>query len=355
MNFEKRSRREALYLLGVCGAPLLAASPFAFFKSNYSPLTFADANLSNIRRRQPEVVIVGNSMVFGRMDTDYLEGLLKPRIMMSFTDGGSRSLHWFLILKNYLAAYSPAPKLVVIVYRDYDFGIPNLQLDGQYLEKLRHVMRPDDEERLKQALNHENKNVLKTWLNNHFTATHENAHLNQKLGDLLYDVVGKLGPVSDDALQLYTKQIFDLDQIRADIPEESEQSNKDDDSDDIKFTADSQQNLLQDFVSIADSKDIKLVFYRVKRRPSAKGDKAQRPAILSYTSDFKAWAESAGHYHIDESDDARITLAMFNDGDHLHKAHFRAYTDLFAARLSPYLPEPDDVKNKEARMGKVSK
>jgi hypothetical protein len=91
-------------------------------------------------------------------------------------------------------------------------------------------------------------------------------------------------------------------------------------------------------VSLANALQIKLVFYHVKRRPQEDGTRLVFPPLAAYTAAFKAWVEAHGHYHINETDDANITLEMYNDGDHLHPQFYHAYTDMFAARVRQQIP-----------------
>ena len=104
------------------------------------------------------------------------------------------------------------------------------------------------------------------------------------------------------------------------------------------FTTDASKNLLERFNTFAKERQIKLIFYRVKRRPNEQNEVIQDEELRTYTAAFRAWAESQGHVLIDETEDPRLTLSMYHDGDHLGKPAMAAYTRIFLELVKPWLP-----------------
>ena len=360
MNFEKRSRREILQLLGVCSAPLLAAVPFAFLREKVeeTPIGFEEVVLAKWKRLHPDVAIIGNSMVYCRMDVKYLTNLWKPLRTMQLSRGGTRSLQWFLWLKNFVAECAPVPRLAIVFYRDYDFNNVGMHIAGPHLDYIRAAMRPGDEPFLRLARGEDKDGGIRGWIDKHFSGTPENKQVRRKISDTAYDAAALLGPKSDDQLMAQVDATFDLDRLRSDAADADAVFNNNIDASMAKFSVDPETNYLSNFLEIANRHKIKLVFYRVKRRPNADNITPQDGALRAYTAAFKDWVETNGHHHVDETDDPRITLDMFRDGDHFHKEHYGKYTEWFAERLRPLLPHQftnDEFKAAEKEALQIQK
>ncbi len=169
--------------------------------------------------------------------------------------------------------------------------------------------------------------------------------IRSKLTNFAYD--GASLGADEDKVRTHLDEVFDLDQLRPEITDAGGAESDSVDEKNTRFTADPTQNYLSRFVSEAKSSGAKLIFYRVKRRPAADNQTVQSNTLKNYISDLKRWVESQGCIHIDETDDPKITLEMFRDGDHLHDAVRPAYTDLFLDRIRPYLPDAftrDDIR-----------
>ncbi len=342
LRFTQRTRREMLQLLGVCGLPILAATPFVCLRHAEAdtPLPADPKLLERWRRRHPEVAVVGNSMVYCRLNIQRLPDLWPGLRTLHLATGGTRSLQWMLWLKNHLAACTPVPKLVVIFYRDYDFNNVGEHISGAHLESIRRSMQPGDEAYLRLARGEQIETGVRAWLNHHFLATPANEHLHDKISDTALDTAAVLGPKSDVELQQSLEETFGLDRVRLEVTEAGAAFNDNLDLAAKQFQADRRVNYLPDFVDLANQAGTRLVFYRVKRRPNAENVTPQDEALTVYTRAFKAWVKAQGHEHVDENDDPAITLAMFRDGDHLLPTAYDAYTDLFRERLRAQLPTP---------------
>ena len=108
----------------------------------------------------------------------------------------------------------------------------------------------------------------------------------------------------------------------------------------------------QTLLEVAREHGIKLVFYRVRRRPDDTNTVHQTLALADYTRDFRKWADARGHVWVDETEDENITLSMFRDGDHLFKESYNRYTEMFVERIRHLLPTP--YTPEEIAAGKAS-
>ena len=334
------TRRDLLSLLSVAGVPLIAAGALRGWEEleDRQRTDFDQAWLDKLASRRAEIALIGNSMVFHRLDAGHLESQISPMTTMTIAKGGWRSLAWLLGLKNLAAACVPPPRLAIVVYRDYDFANPTMNIERRYLREIRAMMKPGDQPLLDMARDTESGAGWRAGIEDLFEPDAAIHFIRNKLTNFAYD--GASVGTDEDVVRTHTDQVFDLDQLRPEIMDAGGAASDSVDDKHTLFTADPDANYLTRFVEIAKAKQMKLIFYRVKRRPDETNVTVQSDALRDYTADFKAWAESQGCVHLDETEDPAITLSMFRDGDHLHEAVQLAYTDLFIQRIRAHLPEP---------------
>ncbi|MDB6071717.1 MAG: hypothetical protein JWL81_2888 [Verrucomicrobiales bacterium] len=341
MNFATRSRSEllqAVVLLGaVLAAPLLL--PREAGAQKVKPVPFDQERYDKAARKNPDVVMIGNSMLNTRLDKRLLDDMSEPNSIAYVAEGGTRSLVWYLKLKNFAAPLNPPPKVVFIFYRDFDFTAPWLNLEGERLQTARTFMKPEDEELLEFAKRQGGiapRSPLDFYLPEQLTLK-----LRGKISDAALDIggVGR-GRSGDTELQEQLNALFDFQNLRADVFDAGAVANDILPTDFKLFTIDPAKNFLEKFNHLAKEKGMRLIFYRVKRRPNEKNVVLQDKELVEYTSDFRTWAESQGHLLIDETEDPRLTLSMYHDGDHLGKHAMAEYTHIFFERVKHCLPVP---------------
>jgi hypothetical protein len=346
MNFTNYSRREILQFLGVCVGPLAAALPLAIWQKSpqEEPLEFDQGLRKRLRAKPPEVALLGNSMIHGRMDSDYLVERLQPLTTAPISIGATRSLQWFLWLKNQVVPCRPYPRVVFIFYRDYDFHNLGRSISDRLLKFIRQTMVAGDEAFLRRARGRDKSKdgiaSMRDWLDHHYKTIAMKEHLSKKLSDNAYDAASLLGPLDDRPLKTHVESVFGLQNLRSGAQPIAGEDTESDEGFRTVFTDLPADTLLSDFVRVADEAGIKLVFYHVKRRPDETGVRKVPGHLATYTAALKAWVETRGHYHFNETDDPSLTLDMYQDADHLKTSVARAYTDSFIARVSHLLPKP---------------
>ena len=339
MRFLPRSRVEFCQLLllaaAALAAPLLLPSDPP--RESLKPIAFDQPRFDRAARNHPSVVLIGNSMLNTRIDKPLLNQLAKPNSLAYVAEGGTRSTVWFFKLKNF--AVPLAPKLVFLFYRDYDFTAPWLHLEGERLDTARSFMRPEDESLLEFSRKLGGvapHSPLEPYLHNQTALT-----LRSRLTDLAIDTAAfGRGSTGDKKLQAQLNSLFDFQNLRADTFDAGAIANDILPTDSKRFTADPAKNLLEKFNTLAKDHGIRLVFYRVKRRPNEHNEVVQDGELRAYTAAFRSWAESQGHLLRDEPEDPRLTLSMYHDGDHFGKAAMADYTHLFLQRVQGCLPLP---------------
>jgi hypothetical protein len=338
MLFSSRSRAELLQLLllgaGVMALPvLLPKDPPAV---DLSPTDFDQDRFAQAARGQPDIVMIGNSMTNTRLDKGLFNALVHPLGVSTVAEGGTRSTTWYFMLKNFAAAIEPPPKTVFLFFRDFDFTAPGKHLSGEHLDMTLTFMKPEDEELLEFARKQTGaqESVLMKWLPHRLAKKWRN-----RLNTHALDAALTLKPAgSTHDLREALKTQFDFENLRADVFDAGAIANDILPADTKQFSVDPTRNLLGRFHQTAHDRGIQLIFYRVKRRPDESNTVVQDDALRAYTEAFRSWAGSKGHLFIDETEDARLTLDMYHDGDHLAKAAMPAWTRLFHERVKSFLP-----------------
>lgn len=341
LSFQIRSRVELRQLLMLLLVVLLMplALPSGPAPESGQPVPFDLDRYRKIARRNPDVMLIGNSMLNTRVDKSLFDRLADPNRVAYLGEGGTRSTAWYFMLKNFAAPLEPPPKVVFLFYRDYDFTAPWLHLEGTRLDTARTFMKPEDEELLNYARKLGGiapRSVLADYLPEQMTLD-----VRRRLGNLAVDIgAAGRGRTGDTELQNHLNDLFDFQNLREDVLDEGALLNDIVPGATKQFTVDPAQNLLELFHTLAESRGIKLVFYRVKRRPDERNLVTQDPELVAYTREFAHWASAHGHSLIDETDDPRLTLAMYHDGDHLGRAAMPEYTRIFLERVRAVLPAP---------------
>jgi hypothetical protein len=333
------SRREFISLLTVAVTPLASVGGLRAWEkwSDAEKPVFDQVWLNKLQSRKAEIALIGNSMVFHRLSAVHLEERIAPLKSMTIAKGGWRSLAWLLGLKNLAAACHPPPRLAIVVYRDYDFANPKLNIERRYLQEIRSMMVPGDQALLDMARGGDSGSGWRSVLEDFFDPAASVNFVRSKLTNFAYD--GAAYGADEDQVRTHVDEVFDLDQLRPEIKDAGGAESDSVDEKNTRFTADPARNYLLRFVSEARSSGTKLIFYRVKRRPAPDNQTVQSDTLKNYISDLKKWVELQGCVHIDETDDSKITLDMFRDGDHLHDEVRPAYTDLFLERVRSHLPD----------------
>lgn len=341
------SRREFISLLAVAGVPVVAVGGLRGWEkwTDSEKPEFDQAWLDKLQSRKAEIALIGNSMIFHRLSTTHLEEQIAPLKTMTIAKGGWRSLAWLLGFKNLAAMCRPSPKLAIVVYRDYDFANPKLNIERRYLQEIRSMMVPGDQALLDRARDRDTGAGWKAGLEDFLVPDATVNLVRTKLTNFAYD--GASVGADEETVRTHLDDVFDLDQLRPEMMDAGGAASDSVDEKNTSFTADPTANYLSRFVSESKSSGIRLIFYRVKRRPGADHQTLQSETLKNYVSDLKQWVESQGCIHLDETDDPQITLEMFRDGDHLHDAVRPAYTDLFLNRIRPHLPHAFQRKAKE--------
>jgi hypothetical protein len=255
--------------------------------------------------------------------------------------GGWSSAIWYLALKNVIIPASPRPQTVVFFFRDHYLTDPTFRVTGEYKKGVDELTGPD--EPLLERLAYLNAmNPLTYQLNQNWSLFQKREHLKKALESNVKSWVGSVYGYPDvESVNQNIQRLFGVDNLLAE-----ELGNTQLKSEEVtnKNLYDFQKSLPVSFlpamVEIARENAVRLVLVRVKRRREVEG--LPTPAGLDgYICDLKQWCAKEQVPLIDFSEDTRLTLEHYADGDHLNRGEGRTlFTQLLVEQLEPYLGVP---------------
>ena len=301
---------------------------------------FNERPLRALEKARPRGVLVGDSMLETRIDPQALNALTGERWEV-VAQPGSSSAMWFLMLKNLVAVQTPPPRTAIIFFRDRQLTLPAHRTEGGYRKTIESYMRgpePVLEEILQTSARRQ-----QPWLERLSLAMYpvqwRREAWQQKIQSWALDLVAssrEYGKIRDDA-----RAIFKLHNLRQDSGldfESQEGGQKGLDPEEHDFVSAVGGSFLPRIIEIGREKNIRLVFFRVKRKPlSADAPPHESPTFPAYWRELRAYLEKAGALLVDETQDADVTLSFYGADDHVAPAMMKPYTELFWRKMGPRL------------------
>ncbi len=309
--------------------------------------------IAELRTAKPDYVGIGNSMLYTRLGRtpEKINALTGKKFFLIVKDG-TASAAWYLTLKNIVAASTAKPKAVFFFIRDNDITSPQFRTAGKSLTYL-NSLRSKREEVLDKVLGAKTKDIgmvdtISDWLNGPtglFTFKLWDEKVPGRMTEMAMDIGG--GGLGKVALRAALCRRFSIENLRgdvsADIPTSDAGGGKrletwDQLSDNYTATAED-QSLLPAMMAVAQQQGIKLLFFRVKRRPDEQGmPKGEPPEMRGYAQHLKSWIETHGGLFFDESYDPAIQLSDYLDGDHIRPERMAWYQEYFWKRMAGVFP-----------------
>ncbi|MEO5755153.1 MAG: hypothetical protein ABIR38_10645 [Chthoniobacterales bacterium] len=293
--------------------------------------------IAKLRKAQPEVVLIGDSILGSSVDPRVFEKETGVKHVELLWNGGAASAAWYLLLKNYVVASGIRPRLVCVFFRDRlltDATFRTTPTYRHFLESLRHEKEPvyrnvlegdaaDEQSPLSRAID---------WL----YPLNERRHVQQEKISRLAFRVAASGGHGVGPLRRRVNETFDVAKLRDEIMTESSEVSGEKPE---EFSADPKRNFLPHLVETAKRDGIPLCFVREKRHPSPDGTVPQTEALRRYIADLRQWLESQGCALVDLTDDAEPDEAMYlkEDDDHIRPAAKERATRIYVAKLRPLL------------------
>jgi hypothetical protein len=297
---------------------------------------FAAKPIAYLRAKQPQVVILSDSMVDNGIDSELLGKLLGGRRVELLWYGGAASASWYLRLKNYIVASHIHPELVCIFFRDRVLTDPRFRTEGSYRSKLEAAMHEDEPVCrlvLGQQLGREEN--LQRWVDKLYPLNARRHAQHEKIEQTSMRLVSNAG-VTVPELRRWINQTFALTNLGGGAAEEAAGISKERQT---EFDPDPRRSFLPHIVAVAAEARIPLCFLRVKRHPGADGVVQQDEQLQRYIANLRNWIESQGCYFIDDTDNPARTQDMYLQpgDDHMGPRARERSTELYADKLRPLL------------------
>lgn len=295
------------------------------------------AERASLRRKKPQWVLMGNSMLNSRIDHDALSGVSGWRTR-KVAKGGSQSALWFLFLKNIVVESGVTPALVTIFFRDTDLTWPEFRIEGNN-EGLIAELRGPEQPEWRQVLVEQRSaaagltGVIRDGFNAVFPTNELHEVARRQMQNRAFRATRIGTNVNSSMRRIELNARFSLAHLRRDLGGDFAAADEAAvppqaglvDVADPTFYEDGpsgfdpapEASFLPHIVGLARQHGIQLHFHRVKRRPLPDNTRPEGKVLVAYMVALKAYLEEQGCILTDETADPLLTLDMYADGDHI--------------------------------------
>ncbi|MDB6074652.1 MAG: hypothetical protein JWO89_2292 [Verrucomicrobiaceae bacterium] len=311
------------------------------------PKTIAELQAAN-----PDYIAIGNSMLYTRLGkTPEKMNALTGKKFFFIVRNGSSSAAWYLSLKNIVVASGVKPKLVFFFIRDNDITSPFFRTAGDYAVYLNSLRGPEEpvlDAILGKAPQRQGAAGSLGRLLNGPGGLYHFPDWDEKLPRQVIDLAMDIGAVGTPktALRSTLSSRFALEHLRPDLgadtpaPGSGDGYAPDGYSDLIgNYQEAEERSFLPAMMQTAKEHGLKLLFFRIKRRPDNKGVVSdESPALREYARHLQKWIEEHGGLFFDETYDTSIPASIYQDGDHVGEKHMDWYRASFWKRTAGLFP-----------------
>lgn len=294
--------------------------------------------VADLRNAQPDYIGIGNSMLFTRLGrSPEAMDALTGRKFFFFHKSGSSSAIWYLVLKNIVAASGVSPKAVIFFVRDDELTAPlsdSESNDSPYLLSLRTAHEPVLEQLLGVGETSDDLGGrINRWGRGWFYFPEFRVSIARNVQNIAMDIGG--GGAPKKAQRLTLGERFGLKHLRGDAASDKAAGGELA----SEFINSAMENTpLDAMLTVAEAHSLRLLFFRIKRRPDETGNVANDPSgIRDYTKRLASVITARGSLFFDETYDPAIKLSDYLDGDHIRPQRLSWYQHYFWERLRPVL------------------
>jgi hypothetical protein len=334
----------AFVLLVALSAPLILR--YAIEQEDPDSQRHQQADLAAERERLrdygPEVLFVGNSMLYTRIDRKEFRRLSNSRNLF-VTNAATASACWYLYLKNVIAPSGAKPETVFVLFRDEILSWPEYRTGSFYTDYLESLQLPDEPVlgKVLYASQHNRRGLtfdIASGVQSIYGIDHQPAYFQRKLRNIALDIT-PLGAGKRER-RAHMNDIFSLENLRRDLGGDDAAlvTKRDSSESPTRFDPSKDASFLPHMIDVADEAGFRLCFYRVKTREDVDGTRSAKPLFSRYMEDLRTYIESRGALLIDESADP-IPAEWYADGDHIAREHRTEYTQMFWEKVKGKLAD----------------
>jgi hypothetical protein len=290
-----------------------------------------------IDEQKPEIVLLGDSMLYRAVNTIVLSQKLDKNIM-SIGLFGSASTLWYLIVKNNIIETQSPPKYMVIFFRDSMMTVPGYRVTGRYFEQIDEFAGPKDGELIKRAyLNQMNplEKLAEAWFPPFGSRWSIRQGIDSRIRYTLPSLqLGCEQPCMDSAMEVV------FGDMNMDPNSLSEALAVADDylysHTALDFDQQINQSFLPELIQLTNEHGIQLILVRMRiLRFVVPG--SEPPALDKYNQKLSAYLAANGLVYLDYSGETRLGRDEFADPLHMNNAGQAVFTNLFAEDLLKFI------------------
>jgi hypothetical protein len=287
-----------------------------------------------IEQTKPDVILLGNSMLGEGIDPTQFEKLSGQKTI-SFHQGGSESAYWYLFIKNIILPAKLHPKFLLLFFRDNFLTEPDFRVGGSY-ENIISSIATNSEPILDSLAYHNKIDFFGLIVMRLFNRYHKKENLRAFLENGTKTAIESILGAKSGRVQLAIDHTFQANNIIPELATSQEiAADQTVSKTSYLFDAAVQKSFLPSIIEEAKTQGLKLIFIRVKRRRDIVPG-AQPKELLQYIQDLKQYLFSQDLPIIDFTNDERIRLEHYADGDHLGKSGRELFTSILAESMDPF-------------------
>lgn len=292
---------------------------------------------AGIIAQQPQIILLGDSMVEENVDTPALSEMLE-RPVYTISYPGAASAMWYLSVKNNISVSPHKPKALVILFRDTALTTPEYRVGGKFNEAIDTLAGADEELLIRLAyINH--MNPLEKFARQFFPLYVYGFHARDKLESIIRHLpsrplLGCGNRCVDNALL----NIFNFRTMAAptanDPVAQSESVLYTDRA--LDFNRQVNDSFLPEIIRLCRENGIQLILVRGKTISFA--DLPEPAGLRDYILDLEKYLTQNGVLFADLEADSRLDAGNFIDRYHILPEARGTYTQMLAEALTPLLP-----------------
>jgi hypothetical protein len=298
---------------------------------------------SYLQEKQPEVILLGNSMLGTSVDEAKMNNLLGMNVSKVWL-GGSGSAWWFLFLKNIVADLEVKPNHIFIFFRDNYLTLPQHKTAGYHKIGIDNFAGPD-EELLDSRAYFNTMSRVEFFLYRYLPLVNKGTYFKEKANLFVKDSLGRIWKIGGaNEVDKAISTVFADDRMNGEMFEQrhlADEKAQDLYREDMRFRPD--ESFLSAIIDQCRKHNISLAFVRVKRvRDLQKGKQSKE--LLEYMARLNTYLDKEGVALIDFTNEDRLKHPHFGKSDHLNRGIGREYfTRILSEQIGLIIEKSGDI------------
>jgi hypothetical protein len=292
-----------------------------------------------IEEQQPQIIVIGNSIVQSGVDAKLLTSLTGEK-SMTLEFAGAFTPVWYLLIKNSVLPAQHHPAVIVIVFRDTHLTQPDLGVHGQAYEDLIDSLAGADEELFNQLAYFNEMSPLTRLVMRDVPLYKYGREVRTELDEKLkYSTVYRTFGIPPELLDKISYRTLRNEESDRGLLGQTSMAAETNYPDYVyNFQQQLPKSFLPPIIDLTEGTDIRLVFVRVRRLAQARGV-PESQALQRYIQDLTAYLNSRQVTFLDFSHDGRFTEDYYGVGEHFNARGEKLFTEMLAEALIPVFSE----------------